>query len=153
MGLIEEFHMANILYAEPIQYGIAQLVLSGVFERYPKLKMVISEWGTNWVPAFMDNIDGSYSSRTEALTLKKLPSEYMMQNIWFTFDRPLGLPIAAVERLSDRLLWASDFPHIESTWPESRKAFDGYTEGLSESTREKVAHRTCAALYGIEVLR
>ena len=151
MGLIEDYHLANILYTVPIQVSLAQLILSGVLARHPKLRIVLSEWGTGWLPGFLENMDGSYSSRPEGLALEMLPSEYFVRQVWCTFDRELDLPAAFIERLQDRLMFGSDYPHVESTWPESRKACEAHIEGLTPTVRRKLAAGNCAALYGIDL--
>ena len=54
VGLIEDFHLANVLFSHHIQRAVAQLILSGVPERYPRLNFLLSEWGTGWIPDFVD---------------------------------------------------------------------------------------------------
>ncbi len=151
MALIEDYHLANILYVQPIQVSLAQLILSGVLARHPKLRIVISEWGTGWIPSFLDNMDGSYSSRPEGLPLEMLPSEYFCRQVWCTFDRSLDLPVAYVERLQDRLMFGSDYPHVESSWPESRRLCEAHIAGLTPAIRRKLSAGNCAALYGIDL--
>jgi predicted TIM-barrel fold metal-dependent hydrolase len=149
MSLIEDFHLANILYDHPIQITLAQIILSGVLARHPKLRIVISEWGTAWLPNFLANMDASYSFRPQGLSLDMLPSEYFCRQVWCSFDRPLGLPPSYLERLQDRLMFGSDYPHIESTWPESRQAFEKACVGVPDAMRAKLAGGNCAALYGL----
>jgi predicted TIM-barrel fold metal-dependent hydrolase len=148
MGLIEDFHMANVTFDHQIQRSITQIVLSGVFERHPKLRVIVAEFGTSWIPIFMDNLDGTYLARPEGLPLKKKPSEYIVEHMWFTFDRELGLTLEATKRLEDRLLWCSDFPHIESSWPDSRQAFARYVQGLDPESQAKLGAKNCLELYG-----
>lgn len=149
MHLIEDYHLANILYDHPIQVCASQIILSGVLERHPKLKLVLSEWGTGWIPTFLANIDLTWSNRPEGLPLKMAPSEYFSRQIWCTFDRPLHMQPADVERLQDRLMFASDYPHVESSWPESRGAFDKYVGDVPAAIRKKLASDNAAALFGL----
>jgi predicted TIM-barrel fold metal-dependent hydrolase len=149
MGLIEDYHIANISFDHQIQRSLTQITLSGVFERHPKLRMIVAEFGTSWIPIFMENLDGTYQSRTEGLSLKMNPSEYLLRQVWFTFDRELGLTLDATKRLQDRLLWCSDFPHIESSWPDSREAFARYAVGLDDAVQAKLAGKNCLELYGL----
>lgn len=151
VNLIEDHHLANILYDHAIQISLTQLILSGVLERHPKLQIVISEWGTAWIPNFLAKIDGSYSGRPEGLPLKMLPSEYFRRQVWSTFDRSLDLPAESVELLQDRLMFASDYPHIESSWPDSRSNFQRDCGSSPEAIRKKLSHENFASLYKIEV--
>lgn len=151
MALIEDFHLPNILYDHSIQLCLTQLVLSGVLERHPKLKLVFAEWGTAWISMFMGNLDYTYNLRREALPLKMPPSEYMLRQTWWTFDQGLQLAPAQIERMQDRLMWASDYPHIESSFPESQKTFAESTSGLSGTLTKKLGYDNCARLYGLEV--
>lgn len=150
VSLVEDFHLPNVLYDHPIQVALTQLILSGVLARHPKLRIVISEWGTGWLPTYLDNLDLSYKLQPEGLELKKPPSEYFCEQVWSTFDRPHHLPEKALARLQDRLMFGSDYPHIESSWPESRQSFEDYCVGVPEAMRSKLAAGNCAALYGIK---
>lgn len=150
MSLIEDFHLSNILYDHPIQISLAQLILSGVLARHPKLRIVISEWGTAWIPNYLANMDGSYSFRPDGLPIDMLPSEYFYRQVWCTFDRPLDISEKHLERLQDRLMFGSDYPHIESTWPESLASFDRSCAGVPQAIRTKLASGNCAALYGLK---
>jgi len=80
-----------------------------------------------------------------------LPSEYFARQVWVTFDRPLGLPAQDVERLQDRLMFASDFPHVESSYPESRSAFARYFGDVPTEIRRKLAGENAARLFGIDL--
>ncbi len=151
MALIEDFHLPNILYDHAIQLSLTHLVLSGVLERHPKLRLVLAEWGTAWLPMFMGNLDYTYTLRREALPLKMLPSEYMLRQIWWTFDRALNLPAEQIERLQDRLMWASDYPHIESSHPDCQKVFAESSAGMSSAITKKLGFENCAQIYGVEV--
>jgi predicted TIM-barrel fold metal-dependent hydrolase len=146
MGLIEDGLLAWVLFDHQIQRSLAQLVLSGVFERFPRLRVVACEWGTSWIPNFMANLDSGYKKRPRELSLKLKPSEYLLRNVWYTFDRAIEYE-PADHGLEDRLLWASDFPHIESSWPHSRQAFDRFVSPYSEALQTKLGGANCASLY------
>jgi len=149
MGLIEDFHLANVLFDHHIQRSLTQLVLSGVLERHPRLRVVVAEFGTAWLPLFLDNLDWTFESRPQGLSLTMKPSDYVRRQVWITFDRDLGLAGDALGKLEDRLLWASDFPHIESFWPESRAAFERQCGTLSLPVQKKLAVDNFCELYGI----
>lgn len=151
-AVIEDYHLANVLYDHPIQVTLAQMLLGGVLERHPKLRLVLAEWGAGWVPNLLDGLDWTYGSRPAGLDLKMPPSEYVLRQVWMTFDRPLGLPMKQVERFQDRLMFSSDYPHIESSFPESRRIFAANTgDEVPEAIKTKLAHANFASLFGVPV--
>jgi uncharacterized protein len=106
------------------QTVITSLVMEGVLERFPKLKIVIVEGGFGWLPSLTWRLDRLFDSmRTEVPHLKRRPSEYIRQQIWLT-TQPMEEPdsgpgqngrqhlIDTMESIGyDRLLFASDYPH------------------------------------------
>jgi uncharacterized protein len=139
--------MANILRPHEIQRSLAQIVVSGVFERFPQLRIVSAENGTDWVPWFVGRLS-RLSTRTlfpTKLTMK--PIEYFRRNVYFTYiDEPW-----AVQNLElfgeDNLMFATDYPHSASTWPNSPQIVDRDTAGLSESVRNKLVHDNALAVF------
>jgi uncharacterized protein len=107
-----------------MQAAIANLVIEGVFERVPDLKIVVVEAGFAWVPAVSRQMDYFWSRlRSEVPHLKRPPSEYVRRNIWFT-TQPMDEPerprdiVDIFEWIGwDRLMFASDYPHWDSDHP------------------------------------
>lgn len=107
---------------------IPSLIFEGVFERFPTLKVALIELGWDWAVAYSWRLDNSYRKlRDEVPHLKRLPSEYMREHVWFTSQ-----PIEEPERLSDResvyqmfeesgfaerLMYSSDYPHWDFDSP------------------------------------
>ena len=108
---------------------VVQMIWGGAFERFPKLKIYVAEVQIGWVPNWMDQMDNEYgrqqywAERVLGLPrLKRMPSEYAREHCYWGFNRnPVGVRIARHEMDVDKLMWASDFPHLESDWPNSRK--------------------------------
>jgi predicted TIM-barrel fold metal-dependent hydrolase len=100
------------------QTAVTSLVIEGVFERFPRLKVVIVEGGFGWLPALSWRLDKLYERlRSEVPHLRKKPSEYIRQHIWCT-TQPMEEPddhrqLADIMEWVgwDRLLFASDYPH------------------------------------------
>ena len=150
MTLIEDFYLTLVLFDHTIQLSLSHILLSGLLERHPKLKLVLSEWGIAWLPQLLANVDGAYKERPDGLPLKKLPSESFREQVWITFDRDPGLPAESIASFGDRLMWASDYPHVETSWPESQDAFQSYCRGLDASVKAKIAWQNCAKLRGMK---
>ncbi|MBV1930885.1 MAG: amidohydrolase [Porticoccaceae bacterium] len=93
------------------------MVMDGLFDKFPKLKVVAIEAGCGWAPYAMDRLDEKYqhfSGFDLKLNLDK-PSDYFRRNLWFVAEpeeRTIGAALELVGE--DRILWGSDFPHIDS---------------------------------------
>ena len=121
------------------QWSIAQLILSGVFDRFPDLTLYFAESGAAWVAAWMENADNSYLRHREwtGYDFPLLPSEYVRRHCLFGFqDERYGV-VHRSEIGVEKLLWANDFPHSAriglsqgnssiASWTECRKRMSGH---------------------------
>ncbi len=101
----------------------AEWIYSGLFDRFPKLKVIGAEWGASWVPALLEHMDDHYwRNRTWTHTsLELLPSEYYHRNWSMTFIRE---PFAVRVRHSigvNNMMWSTDYPHHRHDVPYSRR--------------------------------
>jgi predicted TIM-barrel fold metal-dependent hydrolase len=131
------------------------LVLGGVFERHPKLKVVCVEADAGWVPHYMYRMDHAYKRHRYWLPagqeLSKLPSEYFAENIYVTFqDDWVAFKVAHLMNWK-RLLWANDFPHSDSTWPWSQEMLAEHTRLLTPEQKRGILCGNVAELYGIDL--
>ena len=123
--------------------NIVQMVLSGVFDRFPNLKIFWAENQIGWGPFFMEMADVRYGRHVHWASrllgfqpLKRPPSEYIREHcIWgFQQDRS-GVELRHHMGV-DHLIWASDFPHQESDWPDSRNTMDWNFRGVPDEERQ-----------------
>lgn len=136
---------------------LGTLVLGGVFERHPALRVVCVEADAGWVPHYMYRMDHAYKRHRYWLPagqkLSKLPSEYFAENVYVTFqDDWVAFQVADLLNWR-RLLWANDFPHSDSTWPWSQEMLAEHTRHLTAEQKEAILCGNVAALYGIDVAR
>lgn len=137
-------------HAQSCQAQVVSLILEGVFERFPKLKFVVIEGGFAWVPALAWRLDKHWKTlRAETPSLKRLPSEYIRDHMWFTTqpmeepDNPRHLE-DTIEWIGwDRLLYSSDYPHWDYDDPSRCLPFP-----VSEDKREKLFLSNARSLYG-----
>jgi len=131
------------------------LVLGGVFERHPQLKVVCVEADAGWVPHFMYRMDHAYARHRYWLPagqeLSRMPSEYFADNIYTTFQDDWTAFRFANDMNWRHLLWANDFPHSDSTWPHSQEMLAEHTEHLTDEQRQAILSGNAAELYGIDV--
>ena len=132
---------------------IGTMVLSGVFERHPGLKVVCVEADAGWLPHYMYRMDHAYKRHRHWLpagTLSKLPSEYVRENVYVTFqDDWVAFRTADLGNVR-RFMWANDFPHSDSTWPWSQEMLAEQTATLSEAEKQLILHDNVAELYGLQ---
>jgi predicted TIM-barrel fold metal-dependent hydrolase len=131
------------------------LVLGGVFERHPALKIVCVEADAGWVPHYLYRMDHAYKRHRNWLPagqkLSKLPSEYFRENIYVTFqDDWVAFQVANLMNWR-RLMWANDFPHSDSTWPWSQDVLAEHTRHLTPEQKQAILCDNVADLYGIDV--
>ncbi len=134
---------------------MGMLVLGGVFERHPKLKIVCVEADAGWVPHYMYRMDHAYNRHRFWLPagqeLSKLPSEYFAENIYVTFqDDWVAFKVASMLNWK-RLMWANDFPHSDSTWPWSQDMLKEHAAGLTAEQRRAILSENVAELYGVKL--
>jgi predicted TIM-barrel fold metal-dependent hydrolase len=130
---------------------IGTFVLGGVFERYPRLKVVCVEADAGWAPHFMYRMDHADRHRywLPSGTLTRKPSEYFRENVYMTFQDDWSA--FQVKDLCNirRLLWANDFPHSDSTWPDSQALLARHAAHLTEAERRLILHDNVAELFGL----
>ena len=129
----------------------ASLGAAGVLARHPRLRVGMVECGAGWLAWTLDAMDDAYREHHAWVRpkLADLPSESFRRQGFVTFQRdPVGL--ANVERTgASCLLWGSDHPHPEGTFPESRKILEEQFDGIPQETTDRIVFRNTAELYGI----
>lgn len=134
---------------------MGMLVLGGVFERHPDLRVVCVEADAGWVPHFMYRMDHAWSRHRYWLPpgqeLSRKPSEIFAEHIYVTFQDDWTAFRFATDMNHRRLMWANDFPHSDSTWPWSQELLAEHTAQLDPAVRDDILCRNVADLYGIDV--
>jgi len=136
-----------------VQRSLTNIIFGGVLERFPKLTLVSAENDTGWIPHYMYRLDHAYEkfSAMMAEPLPMKPSEYVRRQMWATFqDDPVG-PRTYEMFGEDRYMWASDFPHTDSTWPESRKVIERDFARVPPDVTRKIVYENAAKLYHIDL--
>ena len=142
---MEEHHAV----AQTMQAVVTSLVFEGVFERFAKLRVVIMEGGLGWIPSLSARMDKHWLRlRSEVPHVKRPPSEYIREQVWFT-TQPIEEPGSAAELLDlfdrigwDRLLFSTDYPHWD--FDDPRYAFKA---NLTEAQREQLLYANAHKFY------
>ena len=113
--------------------AVASVITDGLFERFPKLKIVSVEAGCGYAPYLMDRLDAKFEAFRDLVPLPRRPSEYVRENVYFVAEqgeRTIDMALELVGR--DRILWGSDYPHVDALnlsehlprkWPELAENF------------------------------
>jgi len=142
---------------------LTHLLISGVFERFPGLRFVVTETGCSWIPGTLAQLDGFHDQilRTGRIgelkyasedVPKQRPSESFARNCWVGLSFPSPFEAATGLDLGvDRIMWGSDYPHDESTFPNTREGLRRAFAGAPAETLRKVLGGNAAQVYGFDL--
>ena len=133
------------------------MIFSGVFERHPRLTLAIVEFELAWAPNVLTSMDYTYRERhCEALYRFKdgmLPSDFFRRNVVLSFQEDaIGIRLRDVIGV-DNMMWGSDYPHSESTFPQSRKILAEILEGVPADEQAKIVGGDTTRVYNFDVAR
>ena len=135
-----------------IQRTLVELICRGVAEKHPKLQFVVAEFNGGWIAHWLDRLDQGLSREwrfREESAVKTRPHEIWARQFFATIedDRPALLTRNLIG--TDNLMWGSDYPHSDSTFPWSIEVLDELFVDISNEEREKITRDNCKRLYGI----
>jgi predicted TIM-barrel fold metal-dependent hydrolase len=136
-----------------VRYSLSAMLFAGVFDRCPRLKVGSVEHEASWIPHWLKQMDFTYRERpvfTRGWKSREglLPSDYWHRNMFVEFmEDDLGIQLRDTIGV-DNMLWGSDFPHAESTWPKSRDFLSRIFAGVPEADLRKVTSENAARLFG-----
>ena len=132
--------------------ALARLLFGGVGELFPKLKIVSVEGNIGWIPYFLESADRIYQRHRywSRLELPMPPSAYFHRQVYATFiEDKAGIRLRDLIGV-DNLMWSSDYPHTDTTWPNSRKYIEDTMAGVPEDEKTKIIGANAARLYGLD---
>jgi predicted TIM-barrel fold metal-dependent hydrolase len=134
-----------------VERSIGQIIMGGVLEKFPRLKLVSVENDIGWIPHFIQRLDHSYEKYRylETRAIPNPPSFYFHRQVRATFqDDRVGV-LARHFAGVNNLMWASDFPHSDSTWPHSREVIARDFEGVPDAEVRRMVAANVLELYGL----
>jgi predicted TIM-barrel fold metal-dependent hydrolase len=136
-----------------IENALFDIIFSGVLERYPRLKIVSVENEIGWMPFWLGQCDKAFKRHrhSEKLTIDKLPSEYFRRQVYATFfnDHVGGRLFSWWG--CDNCMWSNDYPHQNSTWPNSRDVIARDMGHLPAADRAKLLNTNVTGLYNLKL--
>lgn len=145
------------------QRPFVQLLLSGVFERFPRLKFVMTEMGCAWLPPMLQQLDGYLKSIRDTGRIGELrfaeehvlpltATEYFQRNCWVGVSQPGAADAAALDEIGpERFMWGSDYPHNEGTHPYTREHLRQRFCDVPPERLQQVLAGSAASLYGFDL--
>lgn len=135
-----------------VRSTLADMILSGVMERFENLVVGTVEHELSWIPYFVDRLDYNYTQRAHRdgwhrFSSGMLPSDYFRRNVFASFQEDAKGVADCIALGIDKLMFGSDYPHTESTFPRSSKILGQVTVGLKLTDVEGLAWRNCAGTY------
>ena len=131
---------------------VTNLILSGMFDRHPDLKMVSVESGVGWIPFILETLDYEMAENApgELAELQKMPSEYFKSNLYATFwfeNNRNKLPDLIEAVGEDNILFETDFPHPTCLYPNPLASVEAKMNTLSPEARRKIFGENARKLY------
>jgi len=149
MGKWKSAAFATVL---PLQLDepLATMVFSGALERHPGLTLVLAESGVGWLPWFLARMDFEWHNLRDKIdgAPTVAPSELFRRQVFATFEEEAQAADFIPHLGASSCMWASDYPHTDSTFPESRRAVEEALGRLPANDLRKITATNCAELYG-----
>ena len=139
-----------------------QMLMSGVFERHPKLKLIMTEQGVSWVPPLLERLDGYHKQMKSGrvgelgfdagIVLAESPSHYFATNCYIGASFPSPSEAACIDAVGwDRIMWGSDYPHQEGCYPYTTEALKRSFQGVSPDKLKTILSENQAKVYGFDL--
>jgi predicted TIM-barrel fold metal-dependent hydrolase len=148
-SLVSDFANNFLSFMVPVQAGFYSLMMGGIYERFPDLKVAFLEAGCEWLPYVINQLDRSYALVRGALRRK--PSEYLRQgNIYVSCESEEDVPYVLQYISEDQMLIASDYPHFDpSSEADMVRNLESHQTRLSPEVRAKILSANPIRLYNL----
>ena len=145
--------LPDVVMGKPAMLEIpAIMIYGGVFDRFPKLRIGLIESGVGWVPWAANYMDRTWHMQrhwTEC-TIQHAPSHYFDQNVYASFiSDPIGVELRRHPG-GKNIMWSSDYPHSETTFPGSHKVIEENFRGVPEAERDWIIAGCAEKFFGLD---
>ena len=131
------------------QRAVTKMIAGGVFDRFPGVKVMVSEGGATWGPFIADRLDEAYRQHGSMVRpqLRRLPSEYLYENVYASFQHDRSAVKAMTAMGWNNVIWGSDYPHIEGTFGHSQKTLHELFDDVDAASRARMTQGAFAELF------
>jgi uncharacterized protein len=135
-----------------IQAAFAEMIVGGIFDRFPRLQVVSAENDVGWLPHFVHRLTHFLTKIPMGHDIKRLPLQVVQENFWGStqFENAEILRTASAVA-PGRIMWGSDYPHPDSTYPNSREWIARNSAGLPEEMVAQIFGGNVTRLYNVDV--
>ncbi|HSD11076.1 MAG TPA: amidohydrolase family protein [Candidatus Binatia bacterium] len=142
------FHM--VCHTFELMAAAMDVVCGGVLAKFPRLRVGFLESGVGWLGYWLDRMDGHFEKMGPYVPwLKKKPSEYFLEQCFLSLDPDERTVAAMVDLGAERtILWGSDYPHFDCTFPGLVREVEHACAGLSEQAKKSIREENAARFYG-----
>lgn len=138
--------------------SFSQLIASGVFDRFPNLRLFFAETRLGWIPYWMNETDFWYERHRHWAQRyfgfkppQRKPSAYIKDHFLFSVQGPEHVAIELRHHIGvDHIMFATDFPHIECEWPDTKPTLDSLTASLSPEEKYKIVAGNVIDYFGLD---
>jgi predicted TIM-barrel fold metal-dependent hydrolase len=128
-----------------------QMMLGGVFDRHPELKLELTEIRLDWIPATLQLLDRVWEKNRDSLPAKRPPSEYWKTNCLAGASFIHKVEVEKRHELGvDTILFGRDYPHHESTWPQTKAYLADAFQGVPEDEARKMIGENGIRFFGLD---
>ena len=131
-------------------HAATDLLWSPVLRRFPNLQFALSEGGIGWLPYWLERVDYAYQQHrhwTHQDFGDQLPSQVARDHFTFCFiSDGAGLETRHLIGV-DKITWECDYPHSDSTWPNSPETLQKQLAGVSDADVGKITHENAVRLF------
>ncbi|MGK5740376.1 amidohydrolase family protein [Micromonospora sp. URMC 103] len=130
---------------------LSDLLLSGLFDAYPRLRIGLIETWVGWIPRALEAVDDIWARNRflRHVPLRRPPSTYWHTNMTASFlDDRAGVAARHVIGLGN-LMWSTDYPHFGTFWPRSREVVDASLAGVPPDERHRILAGNAMRFYGL----
>ena len=126
-----------------------EFLWTGVFDRFPELKLAFIEVDCGWVPVVKEQVDNRYYRMASGMRLgmNGPPSEYFDRHCYYSFiTDTFGIDNRHSVGL-ENMLWSSDYPHVGADWPNSRRTIEAAFAGVPKAEKDLILWGNAQRLY------
>ena len=138
------------------------LIWGGIFDRFPRLKLILTEQGSAWVPPLLKRMDEMWArmkagrigelGMPEDAVIKRSPGDTFRDQVWVGASFPSPEDAAVFPEIGlDKVMWGSDYPHNEGTYPKTRESLRAAFSSWSEADLRRIFAENIASVYGFDL--